>query len=70
MTTHQSDLILFLRLAGAKSGVLSRHIPSKLIASAADLGGRVQFRGSRVFVCNSAATLRRIEGLALPKRTS
>lgn len=62
MTAHQSDLILFLRLAGTKSGVRSRHIPSKVLASVAALGGRVQFRGNRVRVCNSAAMLRRIEG--------
>jgi len=64
MTTHQSDLILFLRLAGTKSGVHSDHIPSEVIASAAELGGRVRFLGFRVFVGNPAATIRRIRSLA------
>jgi len=63
MTDHQSDAILFLRLAGTRSGVRSRHIPEILISTVADFGGRVSFQGDRVFVRNSETALRRIQNL-------
>lgn len=68
MTEHQSDAMLFLRLAGTQSGVLGRHIPSNLIATVADFGGQVSFQGDRIFVRNSAVTFRRVLGVATRAR--
>jgi len=60
MTRHQNDLLVFLRLAGTKSGVCSNNIPSTVIESAARKGGRIWFLGNRVFVSNSATLTQQI----------
>ncbi|MGY6217347.1 hypothetical protein ACW73L_19510 [Methylolobus aquaticus] len=64
MTDHQSDAILFLRLAGTRFGVRSRHIPETLISTVADFGGRVSFEGDRVFVGDPKTALHRLQDLA------
>ena len=59
------DSLLFLRLAGTRSGVSGSHIPWSVIATVVHLGGRVQFEAGRIFVCNARKTisvLREIRG--------
>ena len=60
MTEHQSDALLFLRLAGTRFGVRARHIPIEVIATAANLGGQVRFQSDRVFVRNSRTAIARL----------
>lgn len=60
MTEHQYDTMLFLRLAGTKSGVHGRYIPSDVVTSATCFGGKVRFEADRIFVRNSQVTLARL----------
>lgn len=60
-----NDSLLFLRLAGARSGVNGSHIPWSIISAVIHLGGQVKFEAGRIFVCNARKTinvLREIQG--------
>jgi hypothetical protein len=70
MSEHQSDAMLFIRLAGTQAGVLGRHIPLNVIATVTDFGGKVSFQGDRIFVRNSAVTFHRVLGVATRARTA
>lgn len=56
----QSDLLLFLRLAGSWTGVSSRHIPLQILAVTCNLGGQIQFESDRVVVLNAEDVTNRL----------
>lgn len=50
MADLRSDTLLFLRLAGSRSGVSSRHVPLTVIDVVSNLGGCVRFGVDRIYV--------------------
>jgi hypothetical protein len=50
MSDLQTDTLLFLRLAGSRSGVQWRYIPDPVIHVVENLGGRIRFKADRVFI--------------------
>lgn len=53
MNNLQSDLLLFLNLAGSWAGISSRHIPLQILAVISNLGGQILFESDRVVVLNA-----------------
>ena len=60
MNTVESDLLLFLRLAGSWAGVSSRNIPLQILAVTCNLGGQIQFESDRVVVLNAEDVTNRL----------
>lgn len=60
MNILQFDTLLFLRLAGSRTGVERRHVPLNVISAASNLGGKVSFGSRRVVVRNAPETMRRL----------
>lgn len=60
MNEHAYDTVLFLRLAGTRSGVRGRHIPANILDTAIHLGGHIRCESERLFVRNARATIARL----------
>ncbi len=60
MTSPPYDALLFLRLAGSRTGVRGTHIPLPVITMVANLGGQVRFESGRIYVRNSRTLIARV----------
>lgn len=59
MNALESNLLLFLRLAGSWPGVSSHHLPLQVLAVTSNLGGQIQFQSDRVVVLNAENVTKR-----------